>query len=421
MKEAKNSVQITGMGAITPISVGVKGFSKSLREGLCNFKITELALEHQSFRYPVAKVDSFDLMTSVENLGLPEIIIQKIKRLRNLSRSASYGLYCALEAWSDAELVNSAIDPERIAIVSGGSNIQQGSIHFMQEKYRGKLQFINPNYGLTFFDTDFIGILSEVLGVRGEGFSVASASASGTMAIIQGLRLVSSGDYDIVVVAAPLMELSVFEYQGFTALGAMANATEMDADKICRPFDNKHCGFVYGENAGCLVLESEKYAEARGKKVYATICGYGLSLDGNRNPNPSAEGEAKAMCKAIQVAGIEGGDIDYVNAHGTSSVIGDKTEAEALINSGLANAKVNSTKSLIGHGLSAAGVVEAIASVIQMRDNFLHPNANLENPINDQLCWVGRQSEASKINYTISNSFGFGGTNTSIILKNVNN
>ncbi len=409
----------TGMGVISPIGVGVANFGSALKKGVNNFSYLELEHEDRRFTYPVGKVLDFNPKTYMATLPLDEGIIQKARRIRNLSTSASWGFCCALEAWQDSGLDKADINPERIAVISGGSNTQQASIEATQERYRKKLPFLNPVYGLNFFDTDIVGIISELLGIGGESYSVGAASASGNMVLIHAHRLITSGDYDVVLAVAPLMELSIYQYQGFTALGAMATASEeIPADQLCRPFDMGHCGFVYGQNAGCIILESPAHAQKRKKQFYGAITGYGTSLDANRNPNPSAAGEKKAMASAISRADIPVNAIDYINTHGTASPTGDKTEVEALLAAGLKNVKTNSTKSLIGHGLSAAGLVEAIACFVQMKHQFLHPNHNLNAPITDQIDWIYSQHEKATINYTLSNSFGFGGVNTSIVIKN---
>ena len=414
----ETSIKVTGMGVVTPIGIGLNEFTRALKNGATNFSQVEFEHEESLFIFPIAKVNNFNLSELVTEINIDRKIIDKVKRLRNISTSASFGVYCALEAWIDAGLDDTNVDLTRVAIVSSGTNTQQDTLKIIQDKYREKLQFMNPNYGLNFFDTDVVGVLSELLGIRGEGHVIGAASASGNMAIIQGTRLIKSKEYDLVLVVAPLMELSIYELQGFTSMGAMAVIKDgQSPSEICRPFDESHCGFIYGQSAGCMILESEEHASKRGKNDYGSIAGYGLSMDANRNPNPSVEGEYNAMRAAMINAGISSKEIDYVSTHGTASSIGDKTEVEALLSMGLEGVKANSTKSLIGHALSAAGVVESIASLIQMRDDFLHHNNNLINPISDKIDWIKGEPQSKIMNYAMSNNFGFGGINTSIILK----
>lgn len=420
MSTTYRCAHITGIGVITPIGLGVRQFSNALNQGVTNYSSLSLSQADQTLSYPLAAVSNFDYKTALETLDLEEGLLRKAKRLRNMSLSSSYAVFCALQAWADAQLYDHNLDMSRVAIVSGGSNAQQHDLQNVRDKYQDKVKFMNPHYAINFMDTDVVGIVSELLAIKGEGFTIGAASASSNMAIIQGQRLVAQEDYDIVLVLAPLMNLSIFEYQAFSSLGAMAAIDSAPVNEICRPFDTGHRGFVHGQNAGCMVLESPKHAEKRAKKGYASIAGYGLNLDANRNPNPSLTGETEAMKTAINKAGINAGQINYVNTHGTASVIGDETEVQAIIDAGMAGVKANSTKSLIGHGLSAAGVVEAIATAIQVSEGFLHPGFNLSDPISNEIDWVTEASEQVKIDYAISNGFGFGGINTSIILKNLN-
>lgn len=419
MRPPLSNVVVTGMGVVSPIGIGLNEFAIALKEGQSNFSTVEFGQEENVFSFPMGKVNNFNFKNLALKIhGLNDDIIKRAHRLRNISTSTYYGMHCALEAWEDAGISNT--DLTRVAIISSGSNTQQAALQLIQDQYREKIQFINPNYGLNFFDTDIIGVLSELLNIQGEGYSVGAASASGNMAIIQGLRLIENNQYDIVLVVAPLMDLSIYEYQGFTALGAMAKISkESLVDEVCRPFDTAHNGFVYGQCAGALILESEDHAAKRGKQAYGAIVGYGVNMDANRNPNPSVEGEKIAMAKAIKVADIKSDQINYINTHGTGSVIGDNTEAEAIISIGLNVAKANSTKSLIGHGLSAAGVVECIATLIQMNENFIHQNKNLITPISDKIDWVKDKTEYKEINYAMSNSWGFGGLNSSIIIEKI--
>jgi malonyl-ACP decarboxylase len=214
------------------------------------------------------------------------------------------------------------------------------------------------------------------------------------------------------------MDLSVYEYQGFSALGAMAKWTgDISPQDLCRPFDKKRCGFVYGQSAGCIVMESAASSGSGVKDPYAAIAGYGVALDANRSPNPSVEGERKAMEAALRQAGLTPGQIDYVNTHGTASPLGDDTEVEAMLAAGLGGVRANSTKSLIGHALSAAGLVECIACLVQGNEKFLHPGRNLCQPITDKIRWTREAEEPFSGKYLMKNSFGFGGINTSIILE----
>lgn len=414
----KRNVEITGMSAVTPIGIGVAAFSDALKKGSSNFSIVNIELENQAFRFPIAKVEEFEFKSLVKGLDLPEYIQKKAMRLRNISRGAAFGVYSALDAWTQSNLNKSEIDLSRVAIVVCGNNFQRGHQMEIQEKYRQKLKHLNPSYGLNFLDTDLVGIISDLLHIRGEGYTIGAASASGNMGLIQGTRLVENGDYDVVIVVAPMMEMSIYEYIGFTEMGAMASLNDtIDVTNLCRPFDKKNAGFVFGENAACLILESEEHSKKRNVNSLGQIKGTGIVLDGNRNPDPSATGEAEAMQKALNNAGIKKEDISYINLHGSASPLGDRTEIEALLKVGFKKVLANSTKSLIGHGIVAAGLVEAVASIIQLNEGFVHKSNNLSEPISEEIKLTLEKKEDAELDWCITNSYGFGGINTSVVIK----
>jgi len=414
----KKSVEITGMSAVTPIGIGVTAFSEALKKGLSNFSVFDIELEEQCFQYPIAIAEGFDFKKLVNELPLPKAIIEQASRLRNMSKGVAFGVYSVLDAWANAQLSTVDFDPYNVAIVACGNNFQRGNQTKIQEKYRNKLKHLDVNYGLNFLDTDIIGIVSDLLNTKGEGYTIGAASASGNMGLIQGTRLIESGDYDIVIVVAPMMEMSIYEYVGFTEMSAMSSLKEnVEVEKLCRPFDTEHSGFVFGENAGCIILESSEHQENRSIPSWGQIKGTGVVLDSNRNPNPSAQGEAEAMNKAILKAGITAADISYANLHGSASPLGDKIEVEAALSVGLEKAWANSTKSLIGHGIVAAGLVEAIACVIQLKEGFVHESKNLTNPITSDLKLARKKENCPDLKWALTNSYGFGGINTSIVIK----
>jgi malonyl-ACP decarboxylase len=409
---------VTGMGAITPIAIGIPAFADALKAGKRNFSIILHRQGENEYQYPIADSSQFNFINHIQQLRLSETLLKKAKRIRNISNSSQHGIFCALEAWSDAGLEEAGINLNRVAIIVSGTNLQQATLTAIHEQYRNSLHFINPNYGLNFFDTDIAGVVSELLGIRGESHAIGAASASGNMAIIQAQRLINTGEYEVVIVLAPLMDLSVYELQGLTEIGAMLRINSgMIPDQICRPFDTAHSGFVYGQSAGCIVLESSPHASKRNRVGYGAISGYGTSMDANRNAQPSIEGESRAMLNALRSSSISASQIDYINTHGSASPTGDNTEVAALLSSGFESVFANSTKSLIGHALTAAGVIEAIATLLQVKQQFLHPGHNMDNPITDKINWVTNLICPVEIKYAMSNSFGFGGINTSVIIQ----
>jgi malonyl-ACP decarboxylase len=249
---------------------------------------------------------------------------------------------------------------------------------------------------------------------------VGGASASGNLGLIQASRLIETGAADACVVVGALSDLAPLERQAFFNLGAMAGRAFADAPAAaCRPFDHAHEGFVPGQAAACVILEAAHSAVARGVRALAHLVGYACKLDGNSHADPSEDGEVRVMTEAIARAGLAPTDIGYVNAHGTSSPLGDHTEVRALrrvFEAARVRPVINSTKGWVGHCLSAAGVVEAIAVIAQLAGDFVHPSANLERPIDAACRFAGAAAEPARLAFALSNAFGFGGINTSVVI-----
>jgi malonyl-ACP decarboxylase len=244
---------------------------------------------------------------------------------------------------------------------------------------------------------------------------VGGASASGQLAIMQAALAVMSKQVDVCVALGALSDLSYWECQGLRSLGAMgSDRFANEPARACRPFDRDHDGFIFGESCGAVVIESLESCQRRGVTPYAALRGWGMAIDGNRNPDPSLEGEVCAIQAALQSSTWQSSKIDYVNPHGTASVVGDETELQALRDCKLTSAYINATKSLIGHGLSAAGTVEVVATLLQMHAGQLHPTRNLENPIDPAFNWVRDQAINHQIENALTLSMGFGGINTAL-------
>jgi malonyl-ACP decarboxylase len=333
--------------------------------------------------------------------------------VRAASLSAQAALVVLEEAWDEARL--SDVDPRRIGLVIGGSNVQQRELTLVHEARRDSAAFLRPTYALSFMDSDLCGFCTEQFGIRGLAYTVGGASASGQLAIAQAAQAVVTKQVDICIALGALMDLSHWECRGLRAIGAMGSDRYGDEPALaCRPFDRDHDGFIFGESCGAVVLESLESSRRRGLEPYAALRGWGIVMDGNRNPHPSVAGETQAIQHALDASGWAAARVDYVNPHGTGSSVGDETELQALRACGLAGARLNATKSLIGHGLSAAGTVEVIATLLQMRAGKLHPTRNLENPIDQSLAWVKSEPVEHQIENALTLSMGFGGINTAL-------
>lgn len=417
---------ITGMGIVSSTGKNIEEFGSSLRAGRPG--IGRLSTGEEP-ALPVdigAPIPPFSLPLAIqvgtERHGLTEEFARKAVRCAyDAPRGVQVSVLSAIEAWTCARLIDKPIAPGRVGIVIAGSNLNPDYAYGLQSKFRRSPQYVSPKYAFRYLDTDHVGTLSEILAIRGEGFTVGGASASGNVAIIKALQLLQLDLADACLVVGALTDLSPLEWQAFYNVGAMGGKKFAGQPaKACRPFDRDHEGFIYGQASACLVLESSLSAGRRGVPALAELAGGALVLAGNRLADPSVAGEVQAMQQALARAGIGPHQVDYLNAHGTSSPLGDETEIQAVkeVFAGhISRLWINSTKGLTGHCLSAAGVVETIASVIQMREGFVHPNINLENPIDHECRFCGHQAVPASIDTAMNNSFGFGGINTSLIIK----
>jgi malonyl-[acp] decarboxylase len=393
---------VTGMGVISAIGQGKAAFAAALLDGKGAFDV---------MRRPGRQQESAYIGAEIREMVFPAGVARQTLRAASLSAQAA--LVVLDEAWVEARL--SEVDPRRTGLVVGGSNIQQRELAQIHEDYRDRSAFLRPTYALSFMDSDLCGFCTAQFGIRGLAYTVGGASASGQLAIIQAAQAVLSNQVDVCVALGALMDLSYWECQSLRALGAMGSDRYAGEPALaCRPFDCDHDGFIFGESCGAVVIESLESSERRGVEPYAALRGWGGAMDGNRNPEPSLEGETRAIQSALDEAGLPPAQIDYVSPHGTGSIVGDETELKALGACGLAGAYLNATKSLIGHGLSAAGTVEVVATLLQMQAGRLHPTRNLENPIDPTLNWVRNKSIDHRIENALTLSMGFGGINTAL-------
>lgn len=405
---------ITGIGITSAVGLGREAFTNSLLEG--NHKFGIMQRPGRQIPEKDGKSPSAFLGAEIDNLTLPHQVPESISR--TASFAAQVALATLYEAWEDAKLTE--YDPSRIGLIVGGSNIQQRETALTHDRYRNRVHFLRPSYGFSFMDSDLCGLCTETFGIRGMAYTVGGASASGQLAIIQAMQAVQSGQVDVCIALGALMDLSYWEVQGFRSLGAMgSDKFSGNPEAACRPFDKDRDGFIFGENCGAVVVERADLNRRSGATSYARLVGFGLAMDGNRNPNPSFEGEVEVLQQALASSGFNVKDIDYVNPHGTGSHIGDETELRALRHCDLGHCYLNATKSIIGHGLTAAGTVETIATLIQMKTQQLHPSRNLENPMEDGFNWVRHKSISHSIQRALSLSMGFGGINTALCLEKI--
>ncbi|MGE7437085.1 beta-ketoacyl synthase N-terminal-like domain-containing protein [Kitasatospora sp. NPDC001175] len=411
---------ITGMAVRTALATDLAGFTEALRAGRSG--ITRLPSAQAGQSAVAARLTIPDLPAELD--ALPGLVPGRHARAVRTAARAPMGvrtaLLTALAAWQQAGLETDGPPPERIGLVVAGHNLTAGYAESLYPRLRRGRSHVPARAALHLLDSDHLGVLSEVLGITGEGCTVGGASASGNVGIITAARLLALDAVDACLVVGACAELSELERQALFNLGAMADGrAREDPAEVCRPFDAERTGFVLGQGCGALVLESTESVRRRGARPLARLAGYGIGLDGNSQADPDRHGESAVMTAALRTAGLEPEQVGYVNAHGTASELGDRTEAEALravFGERPDGPWINATKALTGHTLHAAGVIEAVATVLQMRAGFVHPNVNLYRPVDAGLRFAGRSAQHAAIRYALSNGFGFGGIETSILL-----
>ncbi|MFJ8544196.1 beta-ketoacyl synthase N-terminal-like domain-containing protein [Streptomyces sp. NPDC093586] len=418
MRVAEAAAVITGTGVRTPVADDTGSFEAALREGRTGtVRCPDAAPGEPAV---TAELADFELAAALERrCGLPgRLRRQALRTARRAPLGVQVAVATAFEAWERAGLGEGVPPPDRVGLVVAGSNLTGGYAERLYPKLRSGRSHVPGRAALHLLDTDHVGVLSQVLGITGEGCTVGGASASGNVGIITGARLLALGAVDVCLVVGAVSELSELERQALFNLGVIADGGDGTGPAVCAPFDEDGTGTVPGQGCAALVLETEESARLRGAPVVAAVAGYGLALDGNSLADPDEDGEFRVMAAALRMAGLSPEEIDYVNAHGTGTVLGDRTEAAALrrlFGAGPGGPLINATKALTGHCLHAAGVVEAVATVVQMRSGFVHPNVHLRRPVEPALRFAGRGAEPADVSYALSNGFGFGGVGTSVL------
>ena len=347
------------------------------------------------------------------------------KEQRKVDDYILYGIAAATQALADANWAPQTYE-DQIATgvligsgIGGLSGIYETSLVLKERGPRRVSPFFIPGRLINLVS----GYVSIQHGLKGPNHSVVTACSTGAHAIGDAGRLIALGDADVMVAGGAESAVCRIGMAGFAACRALSTGFNDQPEKGSRPYDKDRDGFVMGEGAGCVVLEEYEHAKARGAKIYAELIGYGLSGDAYHITAPAEDGDGafRCMSMAIKRAGISASDLDYINAHGTSTPLGDEIELGAvqrLVGNAASKVSMSSTKSAIGHLLGAAGAVEAIFSVLAIRDNVAPPTLNLDNPsVDTPIDLVPHKPRQREINIALSNSFGFGGTNASVIFR----
>ena len=412
-------VVITGMGIVSPVGTGIDYAWKNLLDGKSGIRtITEFDTEGIS-----SKIAGLPHRGTEPGDFNPDAVIDP-REQRKMDNTIIYGLVAADEAIRDAGLIDYDGDKSRIG-VSVGSGVGGLATIALTDKdiLENGPRFVSPFFVPKCVINMTSGYISIKYGFGGPNIAMATACATGSHSIGEAAEIIKRGDADIMLCGgteAPVCPLGVV---GFAAMRALSTRND-EPERASRPWDKDRDGFVIGEGAGILVLEEYEHAVKRGAKIYAEVAGFGMSADAHHitAPAPNGEGGKRAMMIALDKAELKPEDIDYVNAHGTSTGLGDVGELIAVKELFDHNKTcMSSTKSMTGHLLGAAGAIEAIFCALSIRDNIVPPTINLENPIDEvgDFNLVPNVAQKREVNATLSNSFGFGGTNASLILKRV--
>ena len=404
-------VVVTGLGILSPVGNDVSSSWNNIIQGLSGVK-------------PITNFDVSDSETKfAETVEIDTSEKLDKKEIRRTDPFIQYGLIASQECLEDSLIDLDNTDLNRFGVSIGSGIGGLGTI----EENKIKLSESGPKKISPFFVPGAIanmvsGYASLKYGLKGPNISIASACSSASHSIGYSFRNIVHGDADLMLTGGAEMATTPLGIAGFNAAKALST-NNSNPEAASRPWDKDRDGFVLGEGAGCLLLEEYEHAKARGAKIYAEIVGFGMSADAYHitSPPDGGSGAALSMQNAINDAHLNPSDIDYINAHGTSTPAGDIAETEAIktvFNDSTKDLIVSSTKSMTGHLLGAAGAIEAIFSILSIKNNLCPPTINLDNPdIGCDLNYSAHQASEKSVNYSLSNSFGFGGTNATLIFK----
>ncbi len=416
-------VVVTGLGMVSPLACGVEETWQRLLQGrsgaarIQNFETSDLPCK---IACQIPRGDGSGGTFNPDQWMDP-------KDQRRVDEFIVYAMAAARQALDDAGWHPTSYDDQAESGVLIGSGIggiegiAEASLTLRDRGPRKISPFFIPGRLINLAS----GYVSIEFGLKGPNHSVVTACSTGAHAIGDAARLVALGDAEVMVAGGTESPVNRLSVAGFAACRALSTGFNDDPERASRPYDKDRDGFVMGEGAGIVVLEEYEHAKARGAKIYGELIGYGLSGDAYHITSPAEDGDGAYRCMraALKRAGIQASDLDYINAHGTSTPLGDELELKAverLVGNNVEGLAMSSTKSAVGHLLGAAGAVEAIFSLLAMRDNLVPPTLNLDNPsVETAIDLAPKQAKPKQIDIALSNSFGFGGTNASLIFKRV--
>lgn len=416
-------VVVTGIGAVTPVANGAQATWQGLLDGksgirtIDNFDVTDIPAKIAGM---VPRGTGSGLFNAEDHVS--------VKDMKKMDEFIIFGIAAADQALADSGWVPETEEDQEATGVMIGSGI--GGLPRIAESAQliadGKIRRVSPFFIPSCLINLVSGQVSIKHGLKGPNHAVVTACSTGAHAIGDASRMIMLGDADVMVAGGAEAAVCRLGMAGFAAARALSTGYNDTPTEASRPWDQGRDGFVMGEGAGCVVLEEYEHAKARGARIYAEVVGYGMSGDAYHITAPASDGNGgfRSMRNALRNAGVTPEQVDYVNAHGTSTPLGDEIELGAvkrLFGDAINNVSMSSTKSATGHLLGAAGAIEAVFSVLAIHESVVPPTLNLHNP--SEACLgidlVPLEAKQRKVNYALSNSFGFGGTNASLVFKSV--
>lgn len=408
----KRRVVITGLGVVSPVGIGTSTAWENLVKG-------------QSGITRITKFDpsafSSQIAGEVKNFNAEDYL--SAKEARRMDTFIQYGLVAGIEAFKDSGILVTEQNAERIGVSIGSGIGGLGLIESTNDNYdEGGPRKISPFFIPGTIINMISGNLSIMFGLKGPNVAIVTACTTGTHSIGDAARMIEYGDADVMVAGGAEAAITELSVGGFASARALSNRND-DPATASRPWDKDRDGFVIGEGAGVLVLEEYEHAKARGARIYAELSGYGMSADAYHMTAPNMDGPRRSMVNALKNAGINADEVQFMNAHGTSTPLGDSNETNAIKAAFADHAYklvVNSTKSMTGHLLGGAGGLESVFTVLSIYNQISPPTINIFNQDPDcDLDYCANTARDMKITYALKNNFGFGGTNGSLVFKKI--
>ena len=412
---SRTRVVVTGMGVMSCVGTDLETFWESLIAG----------------RSGIGKISSFDpsdlpcqIAGEINEFDVLDYMPKK--EARRMARSTHFAMAAAIEAMKDSGLPDPLPDPERVGVYFGtGIGGMERAVEGLEVLRVQGLARVNPFFMPSVLPNMPAFYVTRHFGAIGPNLTITTACATGSQIIGEGAQAIRNGWADVVIAGGTESMIEHWAVGGFSVLRAIPFNFNDEPERASRPFDALREGFVFSEGSGCIVLESLEHAEGRGARIYAEVAGYASSSDAFHiaAPHPDAEGAIRTMDWAIKDARVELEEIEYINAHGTSTQLNDATETMAikkLFGEKAMEIPISSTKSMMGHAMGASGTIEAIVSILTIRNGMIHPTINYENPDDGlDLDYVPNKARKAEINIALSNSFGLGGQNACLVLKRV--